>query len=89
MVSLGVLLVVVGIGSFALPAAGIDSNFLNSLDPAFLFMENDVTVAHAMRPSGESVGAPMRFTAQSASTSKGADLRADAARRAGILESCE
>lgn len=34
MVSLGVLLVVVGIGSFALPAAGIQSRFLDSLDPA-------------------------------------------------------
>jgi hypothetical protein len=33
MVSLGVLLVVVGIGSFVLPAAGIQSRFLNSLDP--------------------------------------------------------
>jgi hypothetical protein len=33
MVSFGVLLVVVGIGSFVLPAAGIQSRFLNSLDP--------------------------------------------------------
>ncbi|MEP7040993.1 MAG: hypothetical protein ABI864_05395 [Chloroflexota bacterium] len=32
MVSFGVLLVVVGIGSFALPAAGITSGFLDSLD---------------------------------------------------------
>ncbi|HTI29417.1 MAG TPA: hypothetical protein VL687_03550 [Methylomirabilota bacterium] len=34
MVSFGVLLVVVGIGSIVLPAAGIESRFLNSLDPA-------------------------------------------------------
>ena len=34
MVSFGVLLVVVGIGSFALPAAGIQSRFFDSLDPA-------------------------------------------------------
>ena len=34
MVSLGVLLVVVGIGSFALPAAGVHSRILDSLDPA-------------------------------------------------------
>lgn len=33
MVSLGVLLVVVGIGSIVLPAAGISSGFLDSLDP--------------------------------------------------------
>ncbi len=33
MVSFGVLLVVVGIGSFVLPAAGINSGFLDSLDP--------------------------------------------------------
>ena len=33
MVSLGVLLVVVGIGSIVLPAAGVESRFLNSLDP--------------------------------------------------------
>jgi hypothetical protein len=33
MVSLGVLLVVVGIGSIVLPAAGIESRLLNSLDP--------------------------------------------------------
>jgi hypothetical protein len=32
MVSLGVLLVVVGIGSFVLPAAGVKSGFLDSLD---------------------------------------------------------
>lgn len=32
MVSFGVLLVVVGIGSFVLPAAGINSGFLDSLD---------------------------------------------------------
>ena len=32
MVSLGVLLVVVGIGSIVLPAAGVESRFLNSLD---------------------------------------------------------
>ena len=32
MVSFGVLLVVVGIGSIVLPAAGIESRFLNSLD---------------------------------------------------------
>src|SRR6478672_10437469 len=74
-----------------LPAAppGAVGNSHNSLDPTFFSIENDVTAAHATRPSGESVGGPTRFTAQSASTSNGAGLRADAVRRAGILESCE
>jgi hypothetical protein len=38
-------------------------------------IENDVTLAHASRPSGAIVGEPMRRTAPSASTSKGFLLR--------------
>jgi len=55
-------------------------------------VENDVTAAHASRPSGASVGVPMRLIAHSASTSNGVvrrvELRNVVARRIAIGRSC-
>jgi hypothetical protein len=39
--------------------------------PTLRSIENDVTGAHARRPSGESDGVPIRFTDHSAATSNG------------------
>ena len=64
------------------------ANSHNSVMPTFLSIAYDVTGAHARRPSGASVGEPMRRMAQSASTSKGSLVRTDEARRAAIGDSC-
>src|SRR5207244_5749762 len=58
----------------------------SSVTPSFLSMSYDVTGAHAYRPSGASVGAPMRLIAHNASTSSGFLLRR-AVRRAGMKKS--
>src|SRR5690242_7668527 len=47
----------------------------SSVAPTLRSIECDVTLAHATRPSGESVGLPMRRIAHSASTSNGGLLR--------------
>src|SRR4051812_46016390 len=43
----------------------------NSVRPSLLSMSYAVTAAHAVAPSGESVGAPTRLTAHNASTLNG------------------
>ena len=47
----------------------------NSVRLSLVSIVNDVTDAHATRPSGDSVGLPMRLICHSASTSSGGSAR--------------
>ena len=59
-------------------------NSHSSVRLSFVSIAKDVTGAQATRPSGESVGLPMRLICQSAVTSSGGNTRERLIRRAGM-----
>ncbi len=66
------------------PSAMPVGNSHNSVLDSLVSIANDVTGAHATRPSGDNVGSPMRLICQSAATSSGARVRVRPVRRAGM-----